>query len=99
KETLREGETVEASLLYYRSFFEEFLSKPSDALEVRGIDVSTLLLTGKNDGCISPELFGNSERCYDARSEFERINGAGHFVHAEKPDEVADRVLEFVGRK
>ena len=97
KETFREGDTVEAALLYYRAFFEDVLSKPVDAMRVRGIDVPTLLVAGRDDGCVTVSAFENSERCYNARSEIETVGGAGHFVHAEKPDVFADSVLEFVG--
>lgn len=97
KETFREGNTVEASLLYYRAFFNDFLSKPVGSVRVRGIDVPTLLVAGRNDGCVTSSAFEDSTNCYDARAELEVINGAGHFVHAEKPDEFTDRVLEFTG--
>jgi len=96
KETFREGDTVEASLLYYRAFFDDVLSKPVDGMRVRGIDVPTLLVAGREDGCVTVSAFEDSERCYDARVELETFGGAGHFVHAEKPDVFADRVLEFV---
>ncbi|MFP4187905.1 MAG: alpha/beta fold hydrolase [Halobacteriales archaeon] len=97
KETFREGDTVEAALLYYRAFFDDVLSKPVDAMRVRGIDVPTLLVAGRDDGCVTVSAFDDSTRCYDAHVELETVGGAGHFVHAEKPDLFADRVLEFVG--
>jgi pimeloyl-ACP methyl ester carboxylesterase len=97
KETFREGNAVEAALLYYRAFFDDLLSKPVDAVRVRGIDVPTLLVAGPDDGCVTVSAFQDSTRCYDARAELETVGGAGHFVHAEKPDVFADRVLEFVG--
>lgn len=97
KETFREGDTVEASLLYYRAFFDDVLSRPPGSMLVQGIDVPTLLVAGRNDGCITAAAFEDATDCYDARAELEVVNGAGHFVHAEKPDEVADRIFEFVG--
>jgi pimeloyl-ACP methyl ester carboxylesterase len=96
KETFSEGETVEASLLYYRAFFDEVLSKPVDSMRIRGIDVPTLLVAGRDDGCVTVSAFDDSTRCYDAPAELETIAGAGHFMHAEKPDVFADRVLGFV---
>jgi pimeloyl-ACP methyl ester carboxylesterase len=97
KETFRESETVEASLLYYRSFFDEILPKPVGSMRIRGIDVPTLLVAGRDDGCVTVSAFEDSTRCYDAHAELETVGGAGHFMHAEKPDVFADRVLEFVG--
>jgi pimeloyl-ACP methyl ester carboxylesterase len=96
KETFREGETVEASLLYYRAFFDDVMSQP-DALRVRGVEAPTLVVAGRNDGCVSSAIFEDSGECYEGRFELEVISGAGHFVHAEKPDVVADRILDFTG--
>ena len=96
KETFRTGETVEAALLYYRDFFDEFLSRRPSALTVRGIDVPTLVLAGERDGCIGVDLFDGVTDCYGAQAELEVVSGAGHFLHLEKPDVVADRVLQFV---
>jgi len=95
KETFREGDTVEAALLYYRAFFDDVLSRPPGSMRVRGIEVPTLLVAGRNDGCITSAAFEDATKCYDGRAELEVLNGAGHFVHSEKPDEVATRVLEF----
>jgi pimeloyl-ACP methyl ester carboxylesterase len=97
KETFSEGDTVEASLLYYRSLFDEFLSKPPGSTRIRGVDVPTLLVAGRDDGCVTVSAFEDATDCYDARAELETVPNAGHFVHAEKPDVFADRVLEFVG--
>lgn len=96
KETFRTGETVEAALLYYRAMFESFMSQPSEALQIQGIDVPTLFVTGRNDGAVGADMFAGCEESVDARSRFELVTGAGHFVHREEPDEVADAILDFV---
>ena len=96
KETFRTGETVEASLTYYRDFFDQFMSRRRSALRVRGIDVPTLVLAGEHDGCIGADLFESATDCYDARAELAVVSGAGHFLHRERPDDVADRILAFV---
>ena len=95
KETFRTGETVEASLLYYRAFFEEFVSRPPGDLAISGIEVPTLLLAGQYDGCIAASMFDRSHECYDARHRTDVVSGTGHFLHAEQPDTVAERILEF----
>lgn len=96
KETFRTGQTVEAALLYYRAFFEEFLSLPPGELAISGIEIPTLLLAGRKDGCISARLFDESHQAYDARQRTEILSGAGHFLHQEQPDDVATQILEFV---
>jgi pimeloyl-ACP methyl ester carboxylesterase len=95
KDTFRTGQTVEASLLYYRAFFEDFVSLPPGELAISGIDVPTLLLGGRNDGCIAASMFDESAACYGARHRTEILGNAGHFLHAERPDEVAELVLAF----
>ena len=94
-ETFRTGETVEAALMYYRDFFDAYLSRPRDERGVGGIDVPTLLVAGSHDGCISLEMFEGATDCFDARAELATLDGAGHFHHAERPEAVADRILSF----
>jgi pimeloyl-ACP methyl ester carboxylesterase len=60
------------------------------------VDVPTLLVAGAHDGCISADLFEGATDCFDARAELEVVSRAGHFLHAERPDHVADRILAFV---
>lgn len=95
KDTFRAEDTVEASLLYYRALFEDALSVPADSMRVAGIEAPTLLVGGRNDGCITPRAFEDCEDCYGGRFELKMVGGAGHFMHAEKPDVVADAVVEF----
>jgi pimeloyl-ACP methyl ester carboxylesterase len=96
RETFRTGQTVEAALQYYRSFFEAFLSRPGGDLAISGIDVPTLLLAGRNDGCIGTSMFEHSSDCYAARQRTEIVGNAGHFLHAERPEYVGDLILDFV---
>lgn len=95
KDTFRTGDTVEAALMYYRDFFDMFMSRPRNQRTIGGIDVPTLLVAGNHDGCISADMFEGTTDCYDARAALDVLNNAGHFHHAEKPDAVADRVLDF----
>jgi pimeloyl-ACP methyl ester carboxylesterase len=97
RDTFRAEDTVEAALLYYRALFEDALSVPADSMRVQGIEAPTLLIGGRNDGCITPRAFEDCEDCYEGRFELKMVGGVGHFMHAEKPDEVADAVLEFAG--
>lgn len=96
KETFRTGDTVEAALMYYRDFFDMFMSRRRSELGISGVDAPTLLVAGAGDGCIGADLFEGSTDCFDARAELEVVGGAGHFMHVEQPDYVADRILEFV---
>jgi pimeloyl-ACP methyl ester carboxylesterase len=95
KDTFRTGETVEAALRYYRDFFDMFLPRRRSEQEIAGVDVPTLVLAGAHDGCIGADLFEGVTDCFDARAELAVLNNAGHFLHAERPDAVADRILSF----
>jgi pimeloyl-ACP methyl ester carboxylesterase len=97
KDTFRTDQTVEAALLYYRGLFDMFLTRSQEELAIAGIEIPTLLMTGANDGCISPDLYEDSDQCYEGRFAFEQVSGAGHFVHVEQPKTVGERIVEFVG--
>jgi len=64
----------------------------------------TLHLHGADDGCMLPSCAQEWRRMLErrpvsastARAEVEVLGGAGHFLHLERPDDVAARVLAFV---
>ena len=95
KETFATGDTVEAALQYYKDMFDMMLPRRQSQLAVSGIDVPTLMVAGGADGCIGADMFESATECFDARAELEVLPTAGHFMHAERPDEVVDRILEF----
>jgi pimeloyl-ACP methyl ester carboxylesterase len=96
KATFRTGQTVEAALMYYRDMFESMLSRPRSEVRIDAIDVETLLIAGKHDGCIGADLFEGETDSINARAALDVLPRAGHFMHAERPDAVADRILSFV---
>lgn len=95
KETFRQGDTTEAALLYYRSFFRDVLPD-AENMVVRGVEAPTLLLSGSSDGCIPVSMYAESERCFDGEFEHRTLSG-GHFLPYENPDGVADAALDFFG--
>ena len=56
----------------------------------------TLYLHGDRDGCIAPALVHDAGLHLAAGSRLEMIEGAGHFLHVEKPAAVNDRILAWV---
>lgn len=58
------------------------------------IKVPTLIIWGAEDDT-TPISQGNRLNQLISGSKFKVINGAGHFVHKEKPDEVAKLIREF----
>ena len=57
----------------------------------------TLYLHGAEDGCLGVGLVTGAEAFLGAGSEVAIIEGTGHFMHVEKPEEVNRRIVEFVG--
>ncbi len=102
-ETFKEPGVVEAALGYYRCMFQPELQDPALADEqmqfgFAPIAVRTLYLHGANDGCIGGYLAAGMEEMLPAGLTKVTIEGAGHFMHVEKPDEVNRAVMEFLAR-
>ena len=56
----------------------------------------TLYLHGAADGCMGLDIIGPVTDHLAPGSELVVIEGAGHFLHLERPDEVNDHVLRFL---
>ncbi len=88
--------SLPAPLAHYRA-----LRKPSQLGfllgKARGIRVPTLELHGADDGCIGAEITSRGD---DFAADHERrvLPGAGHFLHVEAPDAVADSIVDWLGR-
>ena len=59
------------------------------------ISIPTLFIRGGNSGYIYDSDFEEIERLFP-NSEIETIENAGHWVHAEKPQELLDLILNFI---
>ena len=53
-------------------------------------------LHGEDDGCIGVELTRGVARAYTRGCAVVRVEGAGHFLHQERPDEVTRHLVPFV---
>jgi pimeloyl-ACP methyl ester carboxylesterase len=60
------------------------------------ITAPTLQLHGSVDPAVLPRTAQGSGRYVAARYEWRLIDGAGHFPHVEKPDEVTGAILEWL---
>jgi pimeloyl-ACP methyl ester carboxylesterase len=79
----------EAIHRWYRDDFDA----PGITGEVR---VPALVLHGADDGCIGPACYRGIEERFAAGVEVEEVPGVGHWLHAERPAEVADRLVRFL---
>lgn len=103
KDTFASPGSLEAAIGYYRAMFDPSKQVP-ELNEVQGkaaqpVPVPGLYLHGTDDGCLAAGMFTNSSvrACYTSDVEIELVEGTGHFLHLEKPDEVNARIVDFLG--
>ncbi len=100
KRCFREPETLGAALGYYRATLGPLFrgATPPAAAPIASppIEVPAMMLHGRNDGCIGAELLDGMEGYFPRGLRKEVIDGAGHFVHQEKPEIVNRLILDFL---
>jgi pimeloyl-ACP methyl ester carboxylesterase len=103
KPSLRDPANLQAALGFYRATLGAGYNDP--ALQSAQDMSSTippqplLYLHGCTDGCMGAEVaeFAAAELTSNARAHF--VDGAGHFLHLEKPNEVNDIILSFLAEQ
>jgi pimeloyl-ACP methyl ester carboxylesterase len=100
KECLREPANLNAAIGYYRDPVTASGGAAPYALEEQAAEQRaerpTLYLHGSADGCIGVELAGRAERLLAPGSRMTVVEGAGHFLHLEKPREVNEQILAWI---
>ncbi len=103
KQCLRGADHLAAAIGYYRTEepgLSEFGAVGAYAAEeaalARAGPQPTLYLHGNRDGCIGVALVEDAERYLSAGSRMDVVDGAGHFLHVEKPAAVNERILAWV---
>ncbi|MDX1657382.1 MAG: alpha/beta hydrolase [Nitriliruptorales bacterium] len=94
--TLESPGTADAAAGYYRAIRGQLVRGGGVARQRALPRVPTLYLHGGDDGCIGVEYARRGEPHLPAGSRVEIIADAGHFLHLERPDAVADRVIDFL---
>ena len=105
-DALGKPENMTAALGYYRALFgtspvpadDPFAGHQAAAGQVP--PQPTLYLHGTQDGChgLNEEQVKEVPTYLGEGSESELIEGVGHFMLVEKPEEINDRILGFLGR-
>ena len=54
-----------------------------------------LVLAGARDGCMAPAVFEGAESAFEGPARLVTVDGAGHFMHLERPDDVNRLLLDF----
>ncbi len=103
KDALRDPANLAAAIGYYRATLGGV--GLSDSPEVVALQTAsngapplpTLYLHGRTDGCMGADLAGEAISVLThAGSRVEIVDGAGHFLHVERPEAVNRLVLDFL---
>ena len=102
KDCLRDPANLAAAIGYYRATLGTVAHDPAPAAEQAATSLPTpqptLYLHGAQDGCMGVDILGNSLDFLGPGSEVAIVEGTGHFLHVEKPDEVNSRIVDFLSR-
>jgi len=100
KPSLSDPANLQAALGFYRATLGAGYNDPAlqSAQDLSSTIPSQplLYLHGRTDGCMGVEVaeFAAAELTPNARAEF--VDGVGHFMHLEKPNEVNDIIMSFL---
>ena len=103
KETFRKPGVAEAAIGYYRHSVNRSLQDPAlkdiqERVDAGSVPVPTLALHGTRDRPGRLEAFQDMDRFFTGGLEKVIVQGTGHFMHQEKPQEVNPRIVEFLTR-
>jgi pimeloyl-ACP methyl ester carboxylesterase len=100
KPSLRDAANLQAALGYYRARLGDGLKDPAlDAVQAATEQVPPqplLYLHGADDGCIGAEVAEAARDMVPGNVTVDIVDGAGHFLHLERPAEVNRRIVEFL---
>ena len=99
KQSLRQPANLAAAIGYYRAADPPSMPRAPQGTTRQAAGPApppTLYLHGANDGCIAAELARSAAPLLPPQSRMIVIDGAGHFLHREKPREVNDHILAWV---
>jgi pimeloyl-ACP methyl ester carboxylesterase len=103
KACLRTPGVLTAALGYYRATMGPAFADPA-MLEASAQAMSAplampgLVIHGERDGCIGADLVPPMRAYFPRGLQIEIVEGAGHFVHQEKPEAVNRLLLDFLRR-
>lgn len=103
KPSLRSPENLQAALGYYRATLGAGYNDPAlQSIQESSSAVPTqpfLYLHGRTDGCMGIEVAEAARHEMPSSAHVEFVDGAGHFLHLERPDVVNDVILRFLHRQ
>lgn len=100
RDALGTPENLAAALGYYRALFDPAKQSPDLAAEQQAVSgvppQPTLYLHGAQDGCMGADVIDAVRGALSPGSQADVVDGTGHFLHLERPDEVNRRILGFL---
>jgi pimeloyl-ACP methyl ester carboxylesterase len=101
KDALRDPANLAAALGYYRATLSGVGVDPAlDAVQGAGGEVTpqpTLYLHGRTDGCMGIEVAEAAPAFLTSEgSRMEVVDGVGHFLHVEAPEQVNRLIVDFI---
>ena len=100
KESISEPAHLAAAIGYYRAMFDPSMHDPAYAEAQAAASAMApqpfLYLHGTDDGALGFDIVGDPLPYLSPGSRYEKLEGAGHFLHLEQPKVVGDLVLEFL---
>ncbi len=100
RDALPTQERMQAAISYYRSLLDPSSVDPSFAAEYAAafapVAQPTLYLHGELDGCIGVEAAEGATASLGKGSRAVVVPGAGHFLHLERPQEIAGEIGRFL---
>ena len=94
------GDNGQAAIGYYRDSFHARSAAEGEAAQMTGgtPTIPMLYFHGRNDGCLGVDLIDEKmlKTLLGPDGEYVFVEGAGHFMHLEKPDEVNAKIIEFL---
>lgn len=101
KRTLAEPGVLSAALGFYRTALgappeDAVLAELAQRAAGAPIAVPCLYVHGQNDGCVGADLTQDMHKYFTKNFSRLVVEGAGHFVHLEKPDVFNRAVIDFL---
>jgi pimeloyl-ACP methyl ester carboxylesterase len=90
----------QAAMGYYRDSFHGRTQAEGEAAQMSGgaTPIPMLYFHGTEDGCLGFDLIDETalKSALGPDGEYVFVEGAGHFMHLEKPDEVNAKIVDFL---